>query len=376
MPAREGILMTDLLQTLDLPSAPLVAARIAQQIAKEVVARVTQVTAAVALLDEGATVPFIARYRKEATDGLDDTQLRNLQERLVYLREMEERRSAVLSSIFEQTKLTKELRKQIDDADTKQRIEDLYLPFKPKRRTKAQIAREAGLQALADQLLADPSLDPQTVAQGFVSVENGVADAKAALEGARDILTEQFAEDADLVANVRDYMWRHGVLWSKVVDGKQQEGAKFQDYFDYNETIHTVPSHRSLAVFRGRNEQVLTARLGLSEAAEQEAELSKRHPCEFMIAKRFNVQTGTRPGDLWINSVVRWTWRVKLQLQAEMELFSQLRQAAEAEAIKVFGSNLRDLLLAAPAGAKVVMGIDPGIRTGCKLAVVDHTGKL
>ncbi len=364
------------IKPLNLPSAQEVALRIMQQLAVEMNARVVQVNAAVTLLDEGATVPFIARYRKEVTDGLDDTQLRLLEERLTYLREMEERRSAVLQSIHEQGKLDAALLQQINQADTKQRIEDLYLPFKPKRRTKAQIAREAGLQPLADMLLADPSLDPQTCAAAFVSAEKGVADNKAALDGARDILSEQFAEDADLVQQCREYMWREGVIWSKAAEGKESEGAKFRDYFDYFESIKDIPSHRALALFRGRNEQMLTIRLGLSEVAEAQAEQSKRHPCEGMIAKRQHIVAQSRPADDWLANVVRWTWRVKLQLQTEMDLLQKLRESAQAEAIKVFGTNLREVLLAAPAGAKVVMGVDPGIRTGCKIAVVDQTGKL
>ena len=351
--------------------------KIVQLIAQELGVRPQQVEAAVALLDEGATVPFIARYRKEATGNLDDTQLRTLEERLLYLRELEERRAAVLASIEEQGKLSDELRLAIEAATTKQEVEDLYLPYKPKRRTKAQIAREAGLEPLADSLFADPALDPQTEAARYVNgkpaAEGGVPDVKAALDGARDILAERFAETAELLAKLRTLMWNQGVVKSKVVEGKQTaEEEKFRDYYDYSETIRTIPSHRALALFRGRNAGVLALNLQLPDEMEEIAP----HPCESSIASHFAIENLGRPADKWLADVVRWTWRVKASLSISSELMMQLRESAEGEAIRVFGRNLRELLLAAPAGPKAVLGIDPGIRTGCKIAVVDATGKL
>ncbi|MEG1832314.1 MAG: Tex family protein [Burkholderiaceae bacterium] len=348
------------------------ALRIAQTIAQEIGARPAQVVAAAQLLDEGATVPFIARYRKEVTGELDDTQLRNLAERLAYLREMEERRVAILESIEEQGKLTDELREAILAADSKQRLEDLYLPYRPKRRTRAQIAREAGLEPLADALLADPMLNPQEEAAKYIDSEKGVADVKAALDGARDILAERFAEDAALIGKLREHLWNAGFITAAVVEGKENEGEKFRDYFKHSEPIKTTPSHRALALFRGRNAQVLTLKLTLDEA--QEAVLP--HPCQSMIAAHFNLKNLGRPADAWLADACRWTWRVKALPTLETELFLRVREAAETEAINVFGHNLKDLLLAAPAGNKGVIGLDPGLRTGVKVAVISETGAV
>ncbi|EAY64576.1 RNA binding S1 [Burkholderia cenocepacia PC184] len=350
-----------------------VALKIVQRIATELSVQPRQVAAAVQLLDEGSTVPFIARYRKEVTGNLDDTQLRNLEERLLYLRELEDRRAAILSSIDEQGKLTDELRVAIDAADSKQVLEDLYLPYKPKRRTRAQIAREAGLEPLAHALLANPLLDPQAEAAAYVDADKGVADVKAALDGARDILSEQFGETAELLGKLRDYLHNQGVVSSAVVEGKEnEEGEKFRDYYDYAETIKTVPSHRALALFRGRNAGVLTIKLGLGE----ELDAQVPHPGEAMIARHFGIANQNRPADKWLSDVCRWCWRVKVQPHIENELLTQLRETAETEAIRVFARNLNDLLLAAPAGPKAVIGLDPGLRTGVKVAVVDRTGKV
>ncbi len=350
-----------------------VALKIVQRIATELSVQPRQVAAAVQLLDEGSTVPFIARYRKEVTGNLDDTQLRQLEERLLYLRELEDRRTAILSSIEEQGKLTDELRAAIDAADSKQVLEDLYLPYKPKRRTRAQIAREAGLEPLAQALLANPMLDPHTEAAAYVDADKGVADVKAALDGARDILSEQFGETAELLGKLRDYLHDRGVVSSAVVEGKEnEEGEKFRDYYDYAETLKTVPSHRALALFRGRNAGVLTIRLGLGE----ELDAQVPHPGEAMIARHFGIANQNRPADKWLSDVCRWCWRVKVQPHIENELLTQLRETAETEAIRVFARNLKDLLLAAPAGPKAVIGLDPGLRTGVKVAVVDRTGKL
>jgi len=349
--------------------------KILKQIAAELKVRPAQVNAAVELLDGGATVPFIARYRKEATEGLDDTQLRDLEARLGYLRELEERREAVLKSIDEQGKLTPELRAAIEAAPTKQELEDLYLPYKPKRRTKAMIAREAGIEPLADMLFADPSLDPMAQAASFINADAGFADAHAVLDGVRDILSERWAEDAALVGKLRAWLWEEGLFQSKLVDGKDQnhpDVAKFRDYFDYDEPIRTVPSHRALAVFRGRTQEVLNAKLGLDE------ELVPGQPslAEGRIAIHLGWSHAKRSSDDLIRRTVAWTWKVKLSLSLERDLFARLREDAERIAIKVFAENLRDLLLAAPAGKRVVMGLDPGIRTGVKVAIVSDTGKV
>ncbi|MEE2733120.1 MAG: Tex family protein [Pseudomonadota bacterium] len=344
---------------------------ITDMIANELGVNPLQVKAAVALLDEGATVPFIARYRKEATGGLDDTQLRNLEERLRYLREMEERREAILKSIAEQDKLTPELEQAIKAADTKTRLEDLYLPYKPKRRTKGQIAIEAGLEPLALALRADPSLNPEQEAEKFIDADKGVADVKAALDGAKYILMEQFSEDADLLAKLRSFLFQNGVLTSKMVDGKEEEGAKFRDYFEHSEPLKSTPSHRALAIFRGRNEGILQA----SIIIEQE-DGAVGHPCEDMIAQHLDIRDEGRAADKWLGEVVRWTWRIKLLTHLETELLGDLREKAEEEAIKVFAHNLKDLLMAAPAGPRATMGLDPGLRTGVKVAIVDATGQL
>ncbi len=355
------------------------------RIAAELGVRPAQVTAAVALLDEGATVPFVARYRKEVTGGLDDTHLRTLEERLGYLRELEERRSAVLASIEEQGKLTPELATAIAEAETKQRLEDLYLPYKPKRRTKAQIAREAGLEPLADALLSDPSRDPDVEAQGYLREaftgpdgdNPGVPDVKAALDGARQILMERFAEDAELLAQLRNRMGEHGVVVSAVAEGKETEGAKFRDYFDYSERLGAIPSHRALALFRGRHEEILRVSLKLPEELDEAAlKAAGAHPCERLIATRAGIRDQDRPADAWLVETARWTWKVKLGWQIEGDLLGELRTRAEEEAIRVFARNLHDLLLAAPAGPRPVLGLDPGLRTGVKVAVVDRTGKV
>ncbi len=345
------------------------------QLAAELKVRPAQVTAAVQLLDGGATVPFIARYRKEATDGLDDTQLRDLEARLGYLRELEDRRAAVLKSIDEQGKLTPELRAAIETVPTKQELEDLYLPYKQKRRTKGMIAREAGLEPLADKLFADPTLDPQAEAAAFVNADGGFADALAVLDGVRDILSERWAEDAALIGKMRDWLWSEGLFKSKLMAGKDENNAdvsKFRDYFDYDEPIRTVPSHRALAVFRGRTQEILDAKLLLDE----EVVPGKPTMAEGRIAIHLGWSHAKRPSDDLIRKCIAWTWKVKLSLSLERDLFTRLREAAEATAIKVFAENLRDLLLAAPAGKRVVMGLDPGIRTGVKVAVVSDTGKV
>jgi uncharacterized protein len=349
---------------------------IEHRIAIELGVRPAQVNAAIALLDEGATVPFISRYRKEATDGLDDTQLRNLEERLTYLRDLEERRTAILSSIDEQGKLTPELKAEISDAETKQRLEDLYLPYKQKRRTKAQIAREAGIEPLALSLLENPNLTPEDEAEKFLNAEAGFADAKAVLDGARQILMEKFAEDAELLGQLREYLNEHGQLRSTVVEGKETEGAKFRDWFDFAEPIASMPSHRALALLRGRNEGMLQVSLVLDSELDEENLKPGPNPCEQRIAARFGIKAQNRPADKWLADTVRWTWKVKVYTHLELELVGELRERAEEEAIRIFGKNLKDLLLAAPAGQHVTMGIDPGIRTGCKLAIVDATGKM
>ena len=349
--------------------------KILLQIAAELKVRPAQVNAAVELLDGGATVPFIARYRKEATDGLDDTQLRDLEARLGYLRELEERRAAVLKSIEEQGKLTPELRAAIETVPTKQELEDLYLPYKPKRRTKGMIAREAGLEPLADKLFADPSLDPMAEAGAFINADGGFADAFAVLDGVRDILSERWAEDAALVGKLREWLWEEGLFKAKLMDGKDENNpdvAKFRDYFDYDEPIRTVPSHRALAVFRGRTQEILDAKLVLDE----EVVPGQPSLAEGRIARHLGWSHAKRPADDLIRKTVSWTWKVKLSLSLERDLFARLREEAEKVAIKVFAENLRDLLLAAPAGKRVVMGLDPGIRTGVKVAVVSDTGKV
>ncbi|MGO4125820.1 Tex family protein [Inquilinus sp. YAF38] len=345
---------------------------ISQRIADELSVREAQVAATIELLDGGATVPFVARYRKEATGGLDDTQLRTLDERLRYLRELEERRKTILDSIAEQGKLDDVLRAQIEAAETKARLEDIYLPYKPKRRTKAMIAREAGLEPLADSLLGDPSRDPQEAAAAFIDAEKGVADVAAALDGARSILVERFGEDADLIGTLREEAWTRGRLLSKVRDGKQQAGAKFSDYFDYAEKLTKLPSHRILALFRGEKEEVLSLTLEPEEAPADKAP----GLYEQRIANRFGIIAQGRPGDAWLVETVRWAWRTKILVHLDIDLRLRLWQAAEEESVKVFAGNLRDLLLAAPAGTRATMGLDPGFRTGVKVAVVDATGKV
>jgi uncharacterized protein len=351
--------------------------KITQLIASELNVGVHQVAAAVTLLNDGATVPFIARYRKEVTGDLDDTQLRNLEERLLYLRDLEDRRKTILASIEEQGKLTDALRDAVENASTKHALEDIYLPYKPKRRTKAQIAREAGLEPLADALLGDPNLDPEEEAAKYVNdkpaAENGLPDIRTALDGARDILSERFAETAELLAKLRTRVWEQGVITSKMMKDKEMaEEEKFRDYYAYSESIRTIPSHRALALFRGQSLGVLAIDLRLDD--KQEALVP--HPCVSMIAAHFGIGDRGRRADKWLADVCNWTWRVKAHLHIATELLMQLREAAEAEAIKIFGRNLHELLLAAPAGARAVLGIDPGIRTGCKIAVVDATGKL
>ena len=344
---------------------------IEHKIAQEIAAKPDQVAAAVQLLDEGATVPFIARYRKEVTGGLDDTQLRLLEERLRYLRELEERRTAVLASIAEQNKLSDELKAQILDADTKARLEDLYLPYKPKRRTKAQIARDAGLQPLADALRANPAETPEMLAAAYVDAEKNVADVKAALDGARAIVLEEMSEDAALIGELREWLWGRGQIRAKVVAGKEVEGVKYRDYFDHAESIKAIPSHRLLALFRARNEGFLDLDL------EPGADAGQGHAeGEGRIAAHFDIIDHGRPADAWLRETCRQLWRIKLMLQLTLDLFGRAREAAEDEAIRVFGSNLKDLMMAAPAGHKVVMGLDPGIRTGVKVAIVETTGKV
>ncbi len=344
---------------------------IEQRIAQDIAAQPAQVKAAIELLDGGATVPFIARYRKEVTGALDDTQLRLLEERLGYLRELEDRRAAILASIEEQGKLDDALKAQILEADTKARLEDLYLPYKPKRRTKAQIAREAGLEPLALGLREDPTIAPEERAAAFVDADKGVPDVKAALDGARQILIESIAEDAALLGELRDWVWSKGQVRAKVVEGKENEGAKFRDYFDHAEAIGKIPSHRMLALLRARNEGVLA--LDLLPTAEPEQGNAE---AEGRVAAAAGIAARGRAADAWLLDTCRLAWRVKLHLSLTLDLFGRAREGAEDEAIRVFGDNLKDLMLAAPAGPKVVMGLDPGIRTGVKVAVVDATGKL
>ena len=351
--------------------------RIVAQLSLELNVRPHQVAAVIDLINDGATIPFIARYRKEATGGLDDTVLRNLDTRLLYLRELEDRRAAILASITEQQKLTPQLAGEINQADTKQRLEDLYAPYKPKRRTRAQIAREAGLEPLADALLADAGCDPVELAAGYLNPDAGVADAKAALDGARDILAERYAENADLLAHMRDHVWSRGYLYSKVAQGKSEEGANFRDWFDFSEPLRNLPSHRVLALLRGRQQGVLEIRIGM----DPESDALMPHPCIVRVAHFLGFGDAPfalepRPRDKWLADVCRWTWRVKLLTTFETEMIGRLRESAEAEAIRVFAANLKDLLLAAPAGPKAVLGLDPGIRTGVKLAAIDVTGKV
>ena len=357
-------------------TASIKTATINQRIAEELGVRTQQVTSAVDLLDGGATVPFIARYRKEVTGTLDDIQLRTLEERLRYLRELEERREAVLESIRSQGKLDDALEAQLRAADSKARLEDLYLPYKPKRRTKAQIAREAGLEPLAEGLLDDPSVDPRAAAAAFVDAEKGVADVAIALEGARSILVERFSEDGDLIGELRETMWTRGRVTAKVRDGKQDDGAKFADYFDFAEPFTSLPSHRILAMLRGEKEEVLD--LSLEPEADSDPEQPPVGPSDYerRIAQRFGVTNEGRPADKWLNDTVRWAWRTRILVHLGVDLRLRLRQSAEDEAVRVFASNLRDLLLAAPAGARATMGLDPGFRTGVKVAVVDATGKV
>jgi uncharacterized protein len=362
--------------------------KIAQRIAADIGATPAQVNAAVNLLDEGATVPFIARYRKEVTGGLDDTQLRTLEERLVYLRELEDRREAILASIDEQGKMTDALRGDILAADSKARLEDLYLPYKPKRRTKAQIAREAGLEPLADALATDPNRDPQAEAAAYVDAEKGVADIKAALDGARAILMERWSEDPALVGSLRDWLWDNALIRARVIDGKQTEGAKYRDYFDHAEPIKSIPSHRLLALMRARNEGFLDLELmpragtqTITRANNEDGALDEMAKAghalaEGLIARHVGASASGRGADAWLLESVRLTWRVKLSLSLTLDLFGRTREAAEDEAIRVFGDNLKDLMLQAPAGPKVVLGLDPGLRTGVKIAAVDATGKV
>ncbi len=344
--------------------------QINQRIASELGVAVGQITAAVGLMDEGATVPFIARYRKEKTGGLDDTQLRTLEVRLAYLRDLELRRASVLKSIEEQGKLTPDLARALNAAGTKVELEDLYAPYKPKRRTKAQIAREAGLEPLSDLLLKNPTLVPEKEAEKFVDAEKGIADAKAALDGARYIIIERIGEDAKLIGNVREWLWEEGILTSKVLKGKDIEGAKFSDYFDFGQRIKDIPSHRALAMLRGRNEGILDLNLDIPHEA------GKPHPAELRVRAAFDIADRGRPADTWLVESVRLAWKGKLSISLEVDLVMRLRERAEAAAIVVFSRNMKDLLLAAPAGPRVTMGLDPGFRTGVKVAVVDQTGKL
>ena len=340
------------------------------KIASELAVEIKQVQACVKLLDEGSTVPFIARYRKEVTGGIDDLQLRDLELRLRYLRELDERKQVILASIEEQEKLTPQLRTQIELVESKTELEDLYLPYKPKRRTKAMIAREAGLEPLANQLFDDPSLDPQVCAEAFIDKDKGVEDIKAALDGARQILMERFSEDAKLSGNIRRYLWDEGELHARLIEDKKSEAEKFSDYFEYDEALAKIPSHRALACFRGRKEDYLTLSISSAGLAKGDTD-----PCEQMIASHFSIEDQGRASDKWLREVVRWTWRVKLLTRMESDLLSQLREQSEDEAIRVFAANLKAVLLAPPAGSKVTLGLDPGLRTGVKVSVVDHTGK-
>ena len=348
------------------------------KIAEELGVMVQQVAASIALLDEGSTVPFISRYRKEATGGLDDLQLRDLEVRLRYLRELQERKQAIVASIAEQDKLTPELEKKINAAETKSILEDLYLPYKKKRRTKAMIAIEAGIEPLADKLLGNPTLEPEHEAAAFVDTEAGFTDAKAVLDGAKQILMERFAEHPELSGNLRNYLWEEGVLQSRVVEGKENDAAKFRDYFDYDEPLKRVPSHRALAVFRGRKEAFLHSAIAtpaaVANADKTRAEIVPER-AELMIARTFGIADEGRAADRWLAEVVKWTWKIKLLTRLELDLLGQLRDSAEEEAIRVFAENMKAILLASPAGSKVTMGLDPGLRTGVKVSLVDATGQ-
>jgi uncharacterized protein len=349
---------------------------ITSRIASELNIQAQQVDATIRLIDEGATIPFIARYRKEVTGALDDTQLRQLDERLRYLRELSDRYQSIVQSITEQGKMTEDLALLLKKAQTKSELEDLYLPYKPKRRTKGQIAIENGLEPLADRLFADPNLDPQTQAQAFVDPARNIADCAAALEGAKYILMERFSEDAKLLGKLKERMWEQGFVVSKVVDENDPKADRFRDYFGFSEAIARIPSHRALALFRGRNEGVLTLNLLAHDPVKEEPVPGIEHPCEVLIAQHFAIRDQNRAADPWLREVVRWTWRVKLNHHLETELLGRRREDAETVAIEVFAANLRDLLLAAPAGMKVTLGLDPGLRTGVKVALVDATGKL
>jgi len=344
---------------------------ISQRISEELSVQENQVIAAIELLDEGSTVPFISRYRKEVTGGLDDSELRQLEDRLRYLRELDDRRSVILKSIDEQEKLTPELKAFILQADTKNRLEDLYLPYKVKRRTKAQIARESGLEPLANSLFEDSNLHPESEAEKYIDSEKNVVDIKTALDGARQILMERFSEEADLLQSLRDYLWKNGIIESSVIEGKEVEGEKFSDYFEYQEAVIKIPSHRALALFRGRNESILQMNLKVPNEDELDT-----HPCETMISSFYKLENQHRAADKWLKDTVRWAWKIKIFSHLDVELKMKLKEAAEAEAINVFASNLNDLLLAAPAGPKTTIGLDPGLRTGVKVAVVNETGKL
>ncbi|ENK1946951.1 RNA-binding transcriptional accessory protein [Vibrio cholerae] len=346
---------------------------ICHQIAQELNVRPEQVIAAVTLIDDGNTVPFIARYRKEVTGGLDDTQLRNLDSRLAYLREMDDRRQTILKSIQEQGKLTPELEQAILSADSKNRLEDLYLPYKPKRRTKGQIAIEAGLEPLADTLWTQPNTDPESEAAKYINAEKGVADSKAALDGARAIVMERIAEDANLLEKIRQHLNRNAEIVSRVVEGKEQAGEKFKDYFDHREPISKAPSHRALAMLRGRNEGFLTLTLNADPELEESARQSY---CETLIAEHYGIHLSQATADAWRKQVISWAWKIKISMPMETELMSAMKERAEIEAIEVFATNLKDLLMAAPAGPRATLGLDPGLRTGCKVAVVDATGKV
>ncbi|HFG1993798.1 TPA: Tex family protein [Vibrio cholerae] len=346
---------------------------ICHQIAQELNVRPEQVIAAVTLIDDGNTVPFIARYRKEVTGGLDDTQLRNLDSRLAYLREMDDRRQTILKSIQEQGKLTPELEQAILSADSKNRLEDLYLPYKPKRRTKGQIAIEAGLEPLADTLWTQPNTDPESEAAKYINAEKGVADSKAALDGARAIVMERIAEDANLLEKIRQHLNRNAEIVSRVVEGKEQAGEKFKDYFDHREPISKAPSHRALAMLRGRNEGFLTLTLNADPELEESARQSY---CETLIAEHYGIHLSQATADAWRKKVISWAWKIKISMHMETELMSAMKERAEIEAIEVFATNLKDLLMAAPAGPRATLGLDPGLRTGCKVAVVDATGKV